>query len=122
MSNAWFFYGKMQHFEGEFVNNCKSVKKIRNTMCSNNYHLSDQVSEALSLPLVPRVIPWNPAKKNTFQPEFCDEVCTIYVHYKSHNSVKKKNVRFQHGSTACSCLPLVKEKCNCYVQNCVFFV
>ena len=32
----------------------------------------------------------NPLKKTTFPPEFCNEICTIYVWtIKNHNSVKK---------------------------------
>ena len=36
-------------------------------------------------------VPWNPPEKTTFPPEFCNEICTIYVRViKNHNSAKKK--------------------------------
>ena len=38
----------------------------------------------------PRGVPWNPPEKTTFPPEFCNEICTIYVRaIKNHNSAKK---------------------------------
>ena len=45
-------------------------------------------------------VPWNPLKKTTFSPEFCDEICTIYVRViKNHNSAifLKNVVPFQNG-------------------------
>ena len=34
---------------------------------------------------------WTPPKKTTFPPEFCNEMCTIYVWtIKNYNSAKKK--------------------------------
>ena len=37
----------------------------------------------------PREFPWNPPKKTTFPPEFCNEICTIYeCTIKNHNSAK----------------------------------
>ena len=42
----------------------------------------------------PRGVPWNPLplKKTSFPPEFCNEICTIYVWtMKNHNSAKKEN-------------------------------
>ena len=39
----------------------------------------------------PRGVPWNPPEKTTFPPEFCMELCTIYVlAIKDYNSAKKK--------------------------------
>ena len=41
-----------------------------------------------------------PLKKTTFPPEFCNEICTIYVRaIKNHNSAKKIEnvVPFQNG-------------------------
>ena len=36
-------------------------------------------------------VPWNPPEKTIFPPEFCNEICTIYVRdIKNHNSAKKK--------------------------------
>ena len=49
----------------------------------------------------PRGVPWNPPKKTTFPPEFCNQICTIYVRtIKNSNSAKKKKlnvVPFQNG-------------------------
>ena len=44
-------------------------------------------------------VQWNPPKKTTFPPEFCNEICTIYVcNIKNHNSGKNQNVGpFQNG-------------------------
>ena len=42
-----------------------------------------------------------PPEKTTFPPEFCNEICTIYVRaIKNHNSAKKFQnvVPFQNGS------------------------
>ena len=51
----------------------------------------------------PRGVPWNPPEKTTFPPEFCNEICTIYVRAikKSQFCKKKKKkknvVLFQNG-------------------------
>ena len=37
-----------------------------------------------------------PPKKTSFPPEFCNEICTIYVRaIKSHNSEKKNKMLFR---------------------------
>ena len=42
--------------------------------------------------------PWNPPKKTTFPPEFCNEICTIYVYALSKTIIPEKNVvPFQNG-------------------------
>ena len=48
------------------------------------------MSKVLLLPLVRKGVPWNtPLKKTTFPPEFCNEICTIYVWtIKNYNSAK----------------------------------
>ena len=49
------------------------------------------MTKVILLPLVPKGVPWNPPEKTTFPPEFCNEICTIYVRViKNHNSAKKK--------------------------------
>ena len=36
-------------------------------------------------------VPWNPPEKTTFPPEFCNEICTIYVRaIKNHSFATKK--------------------------------
>ena len=61
-----------------------------------------KVTKVLLLPLVPKGggVPWNPPEKTTFPPEFCNEICTIYVRaIKNLNSLKKIEnvVPFQNG-------------------------
>ena len=48
------------------------------------------MTKVLLLPLVPKGVIWNPTpEKTTFPPEFCNEICTIYVRViKNHKSAK----------------------------------
>ena len=60
------------------------------------------MTKVLLLPLVPKGgFHGTPPEKTTFPPEFCSEICTIYVRViKNHNSAKKKIlnvVPFQNG-------------------------
>ena len=54
----------------------------------------------LSLPLVPKGVPWNPPKKTNFPTEFCNEICTVYVRTIKIIILERKNenvVPFQNG-------------------------
>ena len=49
------------------------------------------MTKVLLLPLVPKGFHGTPLKKTTFPPEFCNEICTIYVWTITNHNSEKKN-------------------------------
>ena len=67
-------------------NTKKKKKKKKNKMVLT----LTEVTKVLLLPLVPKGGSMEPLKKTTFPPEFCNEICTIYVWtIKNYNSARK---------------------------------
>ena len=54
------------------------------------------MTKVFLLPLVPQGGFMEPPKKTTFPPEFCNEICTIYMYALLKTIIPEKNSKLLH--------------------------